>query len=503
MKTVEIMNVRAIKELLLEIPEEGGIVVLRGRNGAGKSSALGAVEAALRGTGSLQVRDGAPNGQVQGLGVKITVGRATRRSGELQVESLEGRLSLSDLIDPGQKSPDAADARRIKALCALAGAKPDKKLFSKLMSAEDFNRIVSTEAEAAEDLVIMADRIKRDIEKESRRVEEIATKYEGQSLAFRNSATSVEFAANALLPADQLQKQLEEAISYNSKIEERVKAFELARKQRDEASRALQDQGAKWDGPTADECQSKIDGLEAVVRSKKNLLESEQESVDRLTEALQAARQRLSDTKLDLTIAGSELESWKSKASAIAERLERAGELERQLNLALPEQPDAEEIVDSKADVARARNAVEQGVLARKSDQDLKESDRLAELAKEQREAAVALRAVAGATDEVLSDVVGSLGTALKVEAGRLVTQTDRGTTLFHELSPGERAKIAVDIAINQLGSDGVMVLDQVIFEGLDPINRRMLADHAKARKVVILTAEAADSDLQATTYAG
>ena len=90
---------------------------------------------------------------------------------------------------------------------------------------------------------------------------------------------------------------------------------------------------------------------------------------------------------------------------------------------------------------------------------------------------------------------MGKLGTPLRVEAGRLVLDTKRGNTYFDDLSAGERSKIAVDIGIDAVGANGVLTLSQEIFEGLDPINRDMLAKHAESREVVILTAEASDDE--------
>lgn len=80
MSSVVIENVGAVKKVEIPIPEGGGVVVLRGRNGRGKSTALQAVQAAARGTGGLPLRDGSAKGRVEGLGVKLSVGKSTRLS---------------------------------------------------------------------------------------------------------------------------------------------------------------------------------------------------------------------------------------------------------------------------------------------------------------------------------------------------------------------------------------------------------------------------------------
>jgi energy-coupling factor transporter ATP-binding protein EcfA2 len=98
------------------------VVVLTGRNGSGKSHALEAVSAATTGKGKPPLKDMAKSGVVSVPGVTMTVSRSVRRQGELQVETLEGRLSIADLVDPGFVDPERADAKRIKALVGLSKA---------------------------------------------------------------------------------------------------------------------------------------------------------------------------------------------------------------------------------------------------------------------------------------------------------------------------------------------------------------------------------------------
>ena len=114
----------------------------------------------------------------------------------------------------------------------------------------------------------------------------------------------------------------------------------------------------------------------------------------------------------------------------------------------------------------------------------------MATLAKQHRSDADKLRAAGKATDDILSGLVGKLGTALKVKSGRLILDTKRGETCFADLSPGERWKIALDIAIEQVGAGGVLPIPQEAWESLDPTNRRMLAEHVAGKHVTFITAE-------------
>jgi hypothetical protein len=81
------------------------------------------------------------------------------------------------------------------------------------------------------------------------------------------------------------------------------------------------------------------------------------------------------------------------------------------------------------------------------------------------------------------------------------VTDTGRGPTYYAELSEGERWKMALDIAVQAVGQGGLIVVPQAAWEGLDPVNRSLIATHAKSSGVVVVTAEADDGDLAATEY--
>ncbi len=50
-------------------------------------------------------------------------------------------------------------------------------------------------------------------------------------------------------------------------------------------------------------------------------------------------------------------------------------------------------------------------------------------------------------------------------------------------------------------GAGGLIVVEQEAFESLDPANRQFVAEHARRRKVTIITAEATDGALRAELY--
>ncbi|MBK8184740.1 MAG: AAA family ATPase [Candidatus Competibacteraceae bacterium] len=69
MKNIEIKNIGPIASVTIPVPEAGGVVVLTGRNGSGKSHALEAVNAAVSGKGKPPLKDLAKQGSVSAAGV--------------------------------------------------------------------------------------------------------------------------------------------------------------------------------------------------------------------------------------------------------------------------------------------------------------------------------------------------------------------------------------------------------------------------------------------------
>lgn len=480
MSTATIQNVGPVKNLTLEVPENGGLLILRGKNGSGKSRSLEAIESVLTGKGSLDVRDGALNGKVDAFGVTITVGRNTRRKGELEVEALSSKLNLSELIDPGLKTADAADAKRIKALCSVAGAKADDSLFHALVGGKEvFEKIVSVAAVKSDDIVLMADRIKRDLEAEARREEDSAEKAEGRALGAKNATAGIDLKQPS--DASILQTGLEQAIKHEAELTAQHEANLNAAKRAQEASLMLSEAEAKYTGQSVEECNARE--------------QSAKTQVEMATEKLRKAEQAWRDAKAVVE------NSNNAYAQAIANR-KNAEQYEamvkqwrEQIAASIPPAPGEAAITAAKAVVATARQAVEQGALIRNALIQVAAMNKAMEDSVIHRTRAGMLREAAKGTDEVLSSVVGKLGTKLRVEAGRLVLDTHRGATYYDDLSAGERAKIAIDIGIDAVGEHGVLTLSQEIYEGLDGNNRRMIAEHAEQRGVLILTAECSNDE--------
>lgn len=481
---VAVENLGPVVQAQIPIPEGGGVVVLKARNGAGKSRTLSAVENLITGRGKPDVRDGALSGSVTGFGATLRVARSARRTGELEVTSLDGKLSVADLVDPGLKSPESADAKRIKALISVAEVEPSAELFYELFGGRDaMESVVSTAAVECDDLVAMADKIKRDAEAAARKAESDAEFQEGRARGAREAAADVNVKDEH--DAEKLSAALEHAIAIKSKVEEQVQAHTKAADSAELARHRLEKARGEYNGPTLEQAKLDEDGL-------------------RTAETMHASE--VADLEAKLVHARNELTSIRNRLGAAitarkqAELHEQTIETWReQIEVSIPPKPSDESVAEASEKVRLAREAMERGAVIRAALEKHKEAEQHASTALAHRKRSVQLRNIAAGTDEVLSKVVAKAGTPLRVEAGRLVLDTGRGATYFAELSHGERWKIALDVAIKAVGKGGLIVLQQEAWEGLDPIARTTIVDHVKGSEVVILTAEcSADESVKA-----
>ena len=460
--TVEISNIGPIEKIKIPVPEGGGIVVFRGRNGAGKTLALAAIDAAVTGKGKVPVRDGELRGEVQAHGVTMRIGRSTRREGFAEVHSLEGKMSIAGLVDPGIKDPESADAVRIKALVGLLGPPADLKVFGDLPDIE-----LTPATRDATDLVDMASRIKRDLESAARHAE----------AASENARRDADAAKAAMGDDDPAWAQPEEEV---------LQALSDAYERRADL------QGRR---------QAALDTSKRVVASKQTLDDATAGSSDGSPEALPTydeAQAAFSDAAASLRVAEAR---WD-----LARSLKKLTDL-WQKDLDAAQQVAATAVSDAdleSADCAAvsARDACDQ---ARRGRDAVAHTDLVAkhdERRQAKEDEATALRDGARAVDDVLSGIIQSAGIDLSVKVTdgrvRLVTETERGVTCFGQLSPGERWRMALDIAAEALGEGGELTIPQEAWEGLDDANRAAIAAHVQQLGIVAYTAESDAGPLRA-----
>ena len=184
MSTILIENVGPVAHL--EIPVQPGATILRGCSDLGKSEAIKAVSRLAGGKEDVSCRAGQAKGVVEGFGVRLGVGRSTRRTGTLEALAIEDGFGLGTLIDgDGLQQPEAADRVRIKALLRISGAKADPRKFHAILPGGQvtFERYVGAKAVETDDPVEMARRVKTQLEASARTLESQADTEEGKGAA--------------------------------------------------------------------------------------------------------------------------------------------------------------------------------------------------------------------------------------------------------------------------------------------------------------------------------
>ena len=473
MSVIEIKNIGPISTASIPIPEGGGVVVLRGKNGSGKSIALDAVTTAISGKGKPQLKDLATKGSIQAGGVTLTVGRAVRRSGELEVATIDGRLSVADLVDPGIADPARADAMRIKALVGLSGAEIEQgDLYG-------FPEQLLGDLPLADPVAAMQE-LKKRLDIGARQYEKMAADADSAAKAILSAIGDC--GDPPAVSPELVQERLTAAIRAVDAL-----GWSLAR--------AVEQENSCADARKTLAEMPPVDVGEAQEKSH---------AIERATAEKMAAAKRLKE-EYEIALADYRASVVKRDAyaadlkAAIAQQELREG-LEAMLQAAI-EKPSQKEIDAADAELQAARDQQSATATWQALARQKEKADALAAECSEAEAEAAILRRQARQTEEVLSEIVSAInGCPLQVIDGRLFTATKRGTTAYADLSMGEKWRIALDIAIAAVGEHGLLVVPQEAWEGLDPQNRGAIAEQVKSAGVVIITAECADSALEAET---
>lgn len=494
-----IENVGAIKSVSVKVPKTGGLIVFRGRNGAGKTTAINAVEAAIGSGPRLRKRDGAlGSGSVETpWGVSIRIGQSARKSGELEVAVLDDEFSIVDLVDPKEKDPVAADRRSIKALLRVSGAKADFDTFVPLFdSEEEFREIVDVESIKTDDPVQMAGTVKRNIEGICRLYEKRQESVDAKLLAISESLAGIDFSqqfdieklkneheasVRRLASAEQSRLHYHTAQSSLCEID-----FSLSRINAEDIEQSLK---SAWsnDEDAVIAVQASRDALDAV---DVELEEIRRRRVDALHQ-LELDEERASRAKEILL-------AMKAKADSIAE-LQR----QRVAALAVPEATQAE-LDDASKEVERLRLLMTDAEIVERNRSKLADKEALSDELSRLMKKTEKLRASAKGTEGILSEMVSRLGTPLSVvfddngNTRLAIDHPERGQIYFSELSKGEKLAIVTRIAINAVGDTGVFTVPQEFYEGLDPENREIIVRELVESGVLGVTAECDSGPLRA-----
>jgi energy-coupling factor transporter ATP-binding protein EcfA2 len=504
MNEAVITNVGPIATLRIPIPERGGLCVLRGHNGSGKSHALNVLGRAVTGKKDLKVpiKDGEREARFDGFGVTLLVSRKSQIRGEATVYSLESRLSVSSLIDPGIDDPEAADAKRIKAIISLLYPTADPSLFYEICGgAAEFDKHVGPAAKDTDDILVMASRVKRALEQQARKegdeAKNLLARHEAARQAIEGIDTSGEHDSASL------QTRLTDAVAHKQRLESEQKAAKQHAEQIELAKFRLQKAEAEYTGPTV------TDAGKIVFEETKLLHLLEDELAAAETEVIAAQKKRdLSKQQVERQTYIAQREIQKLAAAEQHEKTIRSWQQTiNDDNARTMSVITADDIANAQAAVNNATRAVKMGGVIEDALRQKKLGEQYKiEGEKHQRESE-RFRDAAKATDRVLSDIVAKSGVPLAIEQVnekmRLVTPSERGPkTLFSDLSPGERTMLSLAIAgaaFERQGDQlGELTLEQYCYEQLDPGNKKKVALWAEEKGILVYTAEAADGELRA-----
>lgn len=484
-KKITIANVGPVERVELPFPEGGGVVVLQGRNGSGKSTAIRAVHALAGADEQLSVRDGEVAGDVSGLGATLHISVASRkratRGGELEVHSLGSDVDPSVLVDPGLKDPEAADMRRARVLCALAGVEPKLSEFYRLLDAETIERIANGRTHAAGSLPELAAALKRDLEAAARAEEKEVEGEEAQARALMSADESLDLRAED--DEATLRAATEAALGFLSEAKGRARGAR-ERAERFSAAKVAVDRAA---GVDLDEVRTDAEAAVKVMRDAEANRVRLRAELEKAEAAVAAAQDVFSERQRRLTEAEAAAESVAAARAVVEAGLGDQG-------------PTADEVAELDAAYQSARAAQERGTLVREAKRRQAKAQEHLRSAQAHKSDADRLRGAARGCWEVVAEAVARVAPeGIRFDDGRLVLDTEaRGTTYLADLSEGERWRIALPACIKAVGAGGVLAIAQEAWEGLDPTNRAAIVAAAKAGGVAIYTAEATDGEIRA-----
>ncbi len=487
MEKISWKNFGAIRALSAGPISGGGILLLVGGQGTGKSTALAGVTQRLAGQSmgiDLQPRDGTTMGELWIGEAKLTVHRGQKRNkGELEVSHIEGRFDISKLVDPGIKDPIAADQARIKALIALSGATANPSDFYSACDGQEAFDALGVDCDTTDPIVLAG--------RTSRALQAIAKKCKTKAAA--------EFAA--------AKTKHDEAGKVDRTVESDRDVLESAYHG---AHTLVAELGAKQSQYT--EQQATIGSACASLESLEPPAVSVEDAIKSLAShewSFSATAKEIEKARADLTRAEGELalrEAHVEQAKRVLKLTKSHAETEAKLTEVIAS-AQLEPITDdtfAAADraLAFASEAIELGVTVRAAEVAGVHAGEHQIAAEELQQRAETLRDQSRAVDEILSGLIPAGN--LRIDEGRIVIKTDRSESeLFAELSDGERAAEAIEIAVPRLPEDGLLIAPQWMWEGWTKSTQNMVWAKLKKHGVIMLTAKARDGELAVEVFEG
>lgn len=466
MTSFAISGVNGIADLTLSLTTPG-VYRMRGRNGAGKTSAIHAVRAALGDrTATAQPTDGLSAGSVTGPGVTLKVGRHKSRTGVPEV-TLADSGPLATLIEPPYKGDAERGRARIQALLRLVPIEVTSAMINDLcggnqallerVTGKDGTDVLGyahrakIEAQAlARQAEAQADEAKGAAAVADARLGEIGPVPEGTELSTEDDdRRAVQGATGALAIAEQSCRQRKEL-----------------------ADRQAQVRATLGERPDVDGRRSELAVATAEVARLRAELATAQGShltaVERLKEAEVAAK------------------SWDASARIL--ELPLTGASVCDVEIAERELRVVTERVGLSAKLRARKQAIEAHAEAMR--------DHAAAL-----ERAALMRKISDRVPDVLGHALRHAGIpGLTVHEGKLAIRTESGILDWDSrLSFGQRVRFALQIALQaaQTGGTNVFALDPEFWLALDPEHKQAAHEIANELGVYLLTEEPSEGDLR------
>jgi energy-coupling factor transporter ATP-binding protein EcfA2 len=464
-KSIEVENIGPIKKLTVAIPEEGGVVIVSGPNGIGKSTFLDATKAVLGDKAKrsdLRSMDGTEKGKASIGRCRLTVGRSNRCSGELDVLSIEGTADLAEIVDPGIQDPSRADKRRLEAIFALAGeATQGRDIRGELNILEAW----AVPDEVWEGSILdVSMKVKTFLHGLARVKEKESVEAASQAEILRGGR--VEADLEDLESIEDLDSQLVDANAGVIRLQERMKAAQEARESEEKIRATL----AEAEGETLAEIQQRHKQACHDLGLKIAEVERAERERDRLKDEVESIAKEL------------------DKAQARENARVKLDELLAQRSQA-PGEADLEEARQRVSDLTRRRDTARD---IAKVAEDLERARALHDQAAQAERVAREARDLAGdPLEEAVAKFVGQVFPGASVIDGRLMLGSRRGRVAFGQLSHGERWTTVLSLALSFVSEETVLVIPQEAWEGLDGANRKKIDDWARERKTCVLAAQA------------
>jgi len=499
--SITLENVGAVSHAVVPLSEDGGVTIFQGRNGCGKSTALDAVSTLASGRGKLPpIRDGQKTGIVSGFGSRIDLRLAGSRRGggkpELVVESIEGKFSISDLVNPNIQDPKAADKARLKALITLLGVDATPDLFVPLFETKkEFDENVSKSSTETTDPILMAERVKRDIEEKARVEEERARRVFAEHDALTVGA---EFDPSDII--DDMAGYYAEMDTANTHLNKLAVAHESYRKVMgsvEEAKRAI---------VVCDIAQKErtIQSEEDAVHERAEMNADAETQIKALHERISEFESRINELENDIQRRRSENAASNRLINATKAELDSLAGYKKIVAQSETVKPvDADAMNAARQAVDALRSKLDRSAVAKENKRKQDSAKATLQRAESIRDKAAHLREAARRCDVILTELIGA-DSPLRIVDGRMVVDTERGETFYSELSDGERWKAAFEVVAQHVHRDpdkiAVLTIPQVGWESLDPTNQNLVVELSKRYRINTITAEATDGELTVET---